>query len=280
MGVFIINCVDDMIRAVRHFGIIPLFRGGISGWSIEEMTPREHWFTTSDDLGPWDWKVDVVREGDIAYGKFIGGKASFATVEFYAHLMNWRRSLPRYRMALGEKYVAKTRSDKLMKVLSPSALEVIKTNGSADSALIRQATSKAVTPALIRSLGAGYKANLVPSVKKGINDTVVAFLEMGTWSVVGDITRVYRGPNAEYHGWQRSSHTTPDALFGVGRQSSQSPAGDAPFWARFIDNDAAPVRDPLAVDCTPEESREYIIRHVMGFFPDEPDIYKKLEKII
>lgn len=280
MGVFSINCADDMIRAVRHFGIIPLFRGGIPGWSVEEMTPREHWFTTSDDLGPWDWKVDVVREGDIAYGKFIGGKASFATVEFYAHLMNWRRSLPRYRMALGEKYVAKTRSDKLMKALSPIALETIKSNGSADSTQIRHAESAAVTPSLIRSLGAGYKANLTPSVKKGISDTVVAFLEMGTWSVVGDITRVYRGPNSEYHGWQRSSHTTPDALFGVSGQAQQPPAGDAPFWARFIDNDAAPVRDPLAVDCTPEESREYIIRHVMGFFPDEPDIFKKLEKII
>lgn len=302
MGDFKINSAEDMIRAVRHYGIIPFFRGPIPGWSIEEMTPREHWFTSSDDLGPWDWKIEVVREGDIAYGKFMGDKAAFATVEFYAHLMNWRRSLPKYRVALGEKHPAKTRSAKIMRALAPAALEAIKANGSANSTDIRKAVPAAVTPYLIRSLGSSYKANLTPSVKKSICDTIVCFLEMGTWSVVGDITRVYRGPNAEYSGWQRSSHTTPDALFGLGDSGTASTAevrsssacaastsssaaksvsgsSETPFWARFID-DAPTKRDPLAVDCTPEESRALIIRHILSFLPDDPAILKALDKMV
>lgn len=96
-------------------------------------------------------------QGDITYGKFLGGKAAFATVEFYTHLMNWRQSLPKYRAALGERYPAKTRSEKIM-----------------------MAVSAAVTPSLIRNLGPSYKSNLVPSIKKSICDTVVQFLEMGT----------------------------------------------------------------------------------------------------
>lgn len=287
-----IDSAAAMVAAVRHFGIIPFFKCGVPGWSVEELTPPEHWFFSSDELGPWDWKIDVVREGDIAYGKFLGGKAAFATVEFYAHLMNWRRSLPKYRAALGEKHPAKTRSEKLMKVLSPAALSLIKENGAASSTEIRAAVTAAVTPSLIRSLGASYKANLVP-VKKSVCDTVVQFLEMGTWTVIGDFTRVYRGPNAEYSGWQRSSHATPDALFGNPAASGRAATVDAtvPFWAKFIDptmGEDNPMttpsssgtdrpRNPLELDCTPAESREFLIRHVRSFFPDADD--KTLSKI-
>ena len=86
------------------------------GWSIEEMTAPGCWFTDEEEggtLGPWDWKIEAVREGDIAYGKYLGGKAAFATVEWYRELMNWRRSIPKYRMALGESFKASTSSEKL-----------------------------------------------------------------------------------------------------------------------------------------------------------------------
>ena len=129
-----IDCPERMIEVIRRFGIIPFFKGTVPGWSIEEMTAEGCWFTDSEEfggtLGPWDWKIDCVREGDIAYGKFLGGKAGFATVDYYRHLMNWRRSLPRYRMALGEKFKDVSRNDSLMKVLSPIALSAIKEAGS------------------------------------------------------------------------------------------------------------------------------------------------------
>lgn len=279
-GIHTVCSAESMIEAVRHFGIIPFFKCGVPGWSIEELTPPEHWFFSSDELGPWDWKIDVVREGNIAYGKFLGGKAAFATVEFYAHLMNWRRSLPKYRLALGESVKgvrgkkgtakgsesrgkgvkAKSRSENLMEALSPAALDFIKANGSAGSTEIRVAVGAAVSPALI------------PSVKKSICDSVMQFLEMGTWTVIGDFTRVYRGPNAEYSGWQRSSHTTPDALFGnAGNGDGLSACGHnsaVPSWAKFIEPDIAGTRNALEVDCTPEQSRDFLINHVLGFFPD------------
>ena len=111
----VIDSPERMIEVIRENGIIPFFRCGVPGWSIEEMTAPGCWFTDEEDggtLGPWDWKIEAVREGDIAYGKFLGGKAAFATVEWYRELMNWRRSIPKYRMALGEAYKAATNGEK------------------------------------------------------------------------------------------------------------------------------------------------------------------------
>ena len=234
-----IDSPEAMIRAVRRFGILPFFRNAVPGWSVEEMTAPGYWFfEEEDELGPWDWKVEVVREGDIAYGKFLGGKAAFATVPWYRELMNWRRSLPKYRMALGGKYAARTAGEKLMQSLSPVALSAIREAGALESRELR----------------------LKCAVKKNIMDSVTQFLQMGTWTVIGDIQRVYRGPDLHYSGWQRASHTTPDELFG-----GDSADGNAPFWAqRFSDRSESGA----AADCSPEESRRRLIDHVLGFFPE------------
>lgn len=290
-----------MVAAIRHYGIIPFFKNGIEGWSIEELTAPDFWFFSSDQLGPWDWKIDVVREGDIAYGKFLGGKAAFATVEFYRHLMNYRRSLPKYRMALGEKFAAKSSSEKLMKYLSPVALEAIKGAGALESKDIRMICSSKITPYQIKTLGAKYKSVLTPSIKKNVIDSLVQFLQMGTWVVSGDFTRVYKGASLEYSGWQRTSLTTPDDLFnleqeqdelGASVEREQSPCRErdidlsssrersqchereqSPFWAKMMDDSP---EDSHAVDCSPEESRQYLINHVLSFFPDAESALKKM----
>ena len=229
-----------MITVIREYGIIPFFRNSVPGWSIEEKTAPGCWFDDDEgELGPWDWKIDCVRTGDIAYGKFLGGKAAFATVQWYRHLMAWRRSQPKYRMALGERYTATSSGERLMKVLAPAALAAIRESGALEAKDLRRVCSEAVTPSLVRSLGAKYKPLLRPSVKKNIVDSVVQFLQMGTWSVIGDFERVYRGPDLTYSGWQHASNTTPDELFEI------SPETGLP----------------------PEESREAIITHVMSLVP-------------
>ena len=77
---------ERMIAGIRELGIVPFFRSRVPGWSVEDQTDPDFWFYTSDVLGPWDWKIDAVREGDIAYGKFLSGKAAFATTRWYRHL--------------------------------------------------------------------------------------------------------------------------------------------------------------------------------------------------
>ena len=267
-----IDSPERMIGTIREFGIIPFFRCSVPGWSIEERTAPGCWFTDEEDggtLGPWDWKIEAVREGDIAYGKFLGGKAAFATVEWYRELMNWRRSIPKYRMAVGERYKASTSSEKLMKFLSPVALTAIKEAGALEAKELRLICSGAVTPAFVSSMGAKYRPLLTPGVKKGIMDSVMQFLQMGTWTVIGDIQRVYRGPDLHYNGWQRASNTTPDELFGGAGAAEEGPA-----WARRF---AEATLAPLPPARSPEESRALIIARILEFFPDaNPRILMKI----
>ena len=274
---------EAMCDAIRAAGIIPFFKGPVPGFSIEELTPPEHWFASSDELGPWDWKIAAVQSGDIAYGKFLcGGKAAFATVECYAHLHNWRLSLPEFAPDSSGSRV----------------LELAAEQGSVSSADIR------------RLLG----------IKKAAADGVSSRLMHQTRLLIGDIERVYRGPSLKYSGWQHCSFCTPEALFSADASSPAPGALPAPGtlpaaaseatasdpvrgsaahpsqpggWAP-PSNDAeggtplggsasaaAPVLfggfspftadDPLAVGCSPEESLAELLRHLRDLLPGVPE---------
>ncbi len=270
-----IDSPEAMVAAIRYFGVLPFFRCGIPGWSVEELTAPGCWFSDEEDtfLGPWDWKIDAVREGDIAYGKFLGGKAAFATVTWYRELMNWRRSQPRWRMAIGERYKATTQSDKLMKVLAPLALDAIRAAGGLEMKELRTICAQKITPAQLKTLVARYRPMLTPVVKKNVMDSVIQFLQMGTWTVIGDFERVYRGPDLTYRGWQRASNTTPDDLFAVPVlpfASSSQPAAPTP---------ASPLSaaTPFTTALTPAASRSKLIAHIRDFFPAaDPSVLEKL----
>ena len=165
-----------MYDAVLAEGIIPFFAGPVPGFSIEEMVPREHWFT-DEDLGPWDWKIDLVQSGEIAYGKFLyGGKAAFATAAVYRELMNYRRAQKKYRPA-GKRQLA------VMKFLREKGGATVK------------------------------DLRLLLGENKAAVDSLLQRLQMDTLVVTGDIERVYRGPDLHYSGWQKSTFCMPEALF-------------------------------------------------------------------
>ena len=180
---------ESMISAINEIGLIPFSKNIVPGWSIQEITDPDFWFTTSDQLGPWDWKVEAVREG-IVYGKFIGRKSAFATVELYRHLMNWRRSPPKYQFPLGGKFKAPTLDDKLMLHLSPILLQLIRERESLDSAEIRILLDEHVPTKVRKKIGGHLEKYLIPNIKKQAVDFLLQFLDMGTWTIVGDITRV------------------------------------------------------------------------------------------
>lgn len=271
-GIRPIDSHESMSAAIRKVGIIPFVRSSIPGWSVEELTAKGSWFWDDDAegvLGPWDWKIEVIAEGDIAYGKFIRNKAAFATVEYYRHLMNWRRSQPKYRMAVGEDYAGQTHMDQLYRHLSPTLLSAIKELGSVEGSDIRKILSERTTVEQRSRIKGCMEKYLLPTVKRTAADYLNQYLEMGTWTVVGDFRRVYRGPNLEYKGWQKSSITTPDELFG-----SYSPSNNEPFWARFVEERSGSAMP----DCTPEQSRDAIISKILENFPSADP--KELLKLI
>ena len=170
-----VNSAEALCEAIRGCGIVPFFENALPGYSIEEMTPGEHWFEDGS-LGPWDWKIAAVQTGEVAYGKFLcGGKAAFATAECYRDLLNWRRAQPRY-------------------VLRPADRQAYDAVCNAGSLTTRE---------LRRICG----------LKKGRMDTVCTRLEQQTRLVIGDFERVYKGQFLEYSGWQLATLCRPEDLF-------------------------------------------------------------------
>lgn len=164
-----------MERAICEMGIVPFFTSAISGYSIKELTKPEFWFDGEEDsLGPWDWKIDCLQNGGIAYGKFLcGGKAAFATVPFYRELMNLRR--------------ATTIPDKSGECI----MAYLEKHGS-------------ITIKEVRAL---------LEVKKGKADAAISKLMHQCRVVTGAIERVFTGPERVYKGWQVSYFCTPESLF-------------------------------------------------------------------
>ena len=174
----IIDSAESMVAAIRQLGIVPFFGSPIAGFSLHEMTAAGHHIFEMDatlDQTPWDWKISVLEEGDIAYGKFLCGKAAFATLEWYKELRQWRLSQA--------KYYPDAASEKI--------LELAAAQGSVSSGDVRR----------------------LLSVNKSKADSLLTRLQMGCRLVTGDIQRVYSGPELEYKGWQRASFCTPESLF-------------------------------------------------------------------
>ena len=208
---------EGMLSLIQEFQLVPFFVNIIPGYSIEEHTPQELWFT-DENLGPWDWKIDCIQSGDVAYGKFLyGGKAAFATVDVYREIINWRRSLPKYKPSPDQQKV----------------LDYIEEHGSVSVSDVRQ----------------------LMGLKKSAADALLSKIQMQARIIIGDISRVYRGADLRYSGWQRSSFCTPEALF---------EEMDFPF----------PGYKPrtLKSSLTPAQSLEFLkdtVRNVCGDVPDK-----------
>ncbi len=208
---------EGMLSLIQEFQLVPFFVNIIPGYSIEEHTPPELWFT-DENLGPWDWKIDCIQSGDVAYGKFLyGGKAAFATVDVYREIINWRRSLPKYKPSPDQQKV----------------LDYIEEHGSVSVSDVRQ----------------------LMGLKKSAADALLSKIQMQARIITGDISRVYRGADLKYSGWQRSSFCTPEALF---------EEMDFPF----------PGYKPrtLKSSLTPAQSLDFLkdtVRNVCGDVPDK-----------
>ena len=86
---YTIKTQKDLEKAVEAYGILPLFRNAIPGFSVEEHTVPEAWF--SGEEGVWEWKGPVIRNTGCAYGKFFGNKAVFISMDWFPDFANYRR---------------------------------------------------------------------------------------------------------------------------------------------------------------------------------------------
>ena len=82
---------EDLVDLVREIGFLPLFSNAVPGFSVEERTPAEDWWTDDPAGDPWAWRQALAPDDRVAYGKFFDRKAGFVSKEWFPDFANWRR---------------------------------------------------------------------------------------------------------------------------------------------------------------------------------------------
>ncbi|MBT9775088.1 hypothetical protein GPL15_01005 [Clostridium sp. MCC353] len=174
----------ELEALVQDFGFLPFFKNEFDGFSVEEYTPQELWFSREND-GPWEWKGPVARGKQCAYGKLFRGKAGFVSREWFPDLCNWRRD--------GYDFDARY-EDGLASRKDKEIYETTRENGSM------------LTKEIKAACGYGKQG------KKGF-DTIITRLQMQTYLTVADFEYA-KDKLGNPYGWGLARYAAPETLFG------------------------------------------------------------------
>lgn len=87
---------SQLIDFILEIGFLPLLNSGINGFCAELIVSPDCRYTQFEDGGwdwpLWKWKGDIIRSGNIVYGKFFNKKAGFISLNFWPEFCNYRRS--------------------------------------------------------------------------------------------------------------------------------------------------------------------------------------------
>lgn len=179
-----IRSENELIELVEQCGFLPFFANEISGFSVEEHTPPELWFSDEAD-GPWEWKGPAARSGKCVYGKLFRNKAGFVSREWFPDFLNYRR----------DGYDFDARYD--------DGLAPHKDKELFDIVLER----KSLLSKEIKKIG-GYGKD----GKKGY-ETIITRLQMQTYIIAEDFDYMLDA-HGEPYGWGVARYTTPEERFG------------------------------------------------------------------
>ena len=189
---FYIRSKEDLINAIKEYGIVPFFSNNIKGFSIEENVDPKAYF--SDEPGVWEWKGPVIQELRCAYGKFFNKKAAFISREWFYDFANYRRD--------GYDFDARV-SDGLVNYNDEYLYNIISSKHS-----ILSKTAKAI---------GGYvkpreKGKDVWQPRKGF-DTSITSLQMMGYVIITDFD-YEMDRNGNFYGWGIARYSTPEEFFG------------------------------------------------------------------
>ena len=86
-----IRTSEELENKIIELGFLPLFAGEVPGFSVEEMTDPDAWWSGDPGTDPWAWRQIIARRGNVAYGKFFNKKAGFISRGFFPYFANYRR---------------------------------------------------------------------------------------------------------------------------------------------------------------------------------------------
>ncbi|MCQ2259021.1 MAG: hypothetical protein MJZ41_13680 [Bacteroidaceae bacterium] len=225
----VIERQEQLERLIKEWGVVPFFKNGIKGFSIEEMTPPQLLFGDEMENGPWQWKGLIIGNWESAYGKFFQKKAGYVSLEWLPDFINWRRSLyPLADETLDARHIHEVLVEnesmlsKQLKVASGFTLSRKRSMSNPDNPLM---------PIVNKKNGMAF-------------DALIAKLQMGTHVCIADFEYLV-SRKGETYGWGVARYCTPEAMY----------------------PELFPVADKVE-GRSPEESRQRIVEHLQALFPD------------
>ncbi len=83
---------EELVNWINEIGFLPLFGNEVGGFSAEEHTSPNFWWSGDRQEDPWEWREIIAASGQVAYGKFFGNKAGFISLEWLPYFANCRRN--------------------------------------------------------------------------------------------------------------------------------------------------------------------------------------------
>lgn len=83
---------QELVNWIDEIGFLPLFAGGVKGFSVEEHVFPDFWWTGNREQDPWEWREIIAAGHKVTYGKFFDKKAGFISLEWLPYFVNFRRN--------------------------------------------------------------------------------------------------------------------------------------------------------------------------------------------
>ena len=210
---FTVRTKQDLIAAVREYGILPYFATSIPGFSLEEHCSPWVLFNDTEE-NTWEWKGPVIRETGCAYGKFFEKKAAYVRRDLFLDLANYRRD--------GYDFDARY-DDGLAKFQDKQLYDLIDENAPVLSKVLR------------RSGGYAYSGRWQKTEGKKGFDTTVTRLQEQCYVIISDF--VYTtDKKGNRRGWGVAEYTTPEKFMGAAFSEQVYQRSPEESYARLLEH--------------------------------------------
>ncbi len=190
---------DQLLDLLRSFGFLPLFSNTIPGFSVEEHTLAEHWWT-GEESDPWEWRHVLSSHSEIAYGKFFGKKAGFIHRDWFPVFANYRRNGYDFD-ALYDDGLAPFKWKSTMDLFYPDEFMIGKTLPASDVA----------------------------------NEGIKADLQMRTYLIICEFAQK-RNKRGKPYGWHLAQLATPETKWGYDHITSSYAEDPLTSWEKIKGN--------------------------------------------
>lgn len=183
-----IHTAEELEAYITEVGFLPFFKNEIPGFSVEEHTASECWWSGDPQTDPWEWRGILAAGGKVTYGKFFHRSAGFISRDWFPAFANYRRDGYDFD-ALWEDELASHRAKKIMDLFAEEL---------ADRELFSTEAKQ------LAGYGKGGEKNF---------EGEITSLQMQTYLCIADFRRRKNKKGQEY-GWGISVYCTPEHLWG------------------------------------------------------------------